>query len=304
MLGEDLYIVAEERAEYDDSSDEEDEQSTHSRPHARSTVFRCPGSYLRFTKSSPNIRMLQLKCAGSEARSWDWEESFNRPELGRLDAPTTTILAERRERWEHIAWFPMGALSSGSGYSVPAVSMQGSAEMYARHIEDDEDEEDEDQRAQELTVSKQVVHVRFWTVGFPDEGDHSSNHQAAAGSRKTGLVAHGSTGIAIPGHLVSASEGTWQLMVLSHSGRHIVMLTRVEGRSRPVLWLASFRPEAQEAGNLVESVACGRGNASARELEMPEDIDPKRICGLALDDSRGVIGMLDDEGMLHELFYA
>jgi hypothetical protein len=189
----------------------------------------------------------------------------------------------------------MGALSSGSGYNVPAVSMQGSAEMYARHIEDDEDEEDEDQRAQELTVSKQVVHVRFWTVGFQDE---DSNAESGTQCRKTGLVAHGSTGIAIPGHLVSASEGTWQLMVLSHSGRHIVMLTRVEGRTRPVLWLASFRPEGVESGRL------GQGTASARELEMPEDIDPKRICGLALDDSRGVIGMLDDEGMLHELFYA
>lgn len=141
-----------------------------------------------------------------------------------------------------------GALSSDSFYDVPAVSMHSV-----------------------VSPEGPIIHIRFWT--------------RSAGSPKTLSLLQSAN---VRGVLHDSPGSAWQLMLIPHSGRHVLLVAK--SNEDVVLRLVRYNPQ--------------KSAASVHELELPPSIDLSLIYSLGLDDHRGVISLLDRRGNLYAIPYA
>jgi hypothetical protein len=143
-----------------------------------------------------------------------------------------------------------GALSSDSFYGVPAVSMHSVVNPLAEG---------------------NIIHIRFWT-----RSSSSPKTLSLLQSANVRGVLHDSPGSA------------WQLMLIPHSGRQVLLVA--DFNENVVLRLVRHNLETSAA--------------SVHELELPPFIDLSLVYSLALDDYRGVISLLDGRGNLFAIPYA
>lgn len=143
-----------------------------------------------------------------------------------------------------------GALSSDSFYDIPAVSMHSVVSP--------------------LTEGP-IIHIRFWT--------------RSAGSSKTLSLLQSAN---VHGELHDSPGSAWQLMLIPHSGRQVLLVA--DFNENVVLRLVRYNPETSAA--------------SVHELELPSFINLSLVYSLALDDYRGVISLLDGQGNLYAIPYA
>lgn len=143
-----------------------------------------------------------------------------------------------------------GALSSDSFYGVPAVSMHSVVFP--------------------LTEGP-IIHIRFWT--------------RSSGSPKTLSLLQSAN---VRGVLHDSPGSPWQLMLIPHSGRQVLLVAKLN--ENVVLRLVRYNPETSAA--------------SVHELELPSSINLSLVYSLALDDYRGVISLVDGRGNLFAIPYA
>lgn len=147
---------------------------------------------------------------------------------------------------------PQGALTADPKYGIPAVSLY--------QIQDPKGEHD--------------IHIRFWIDVWPYE-DHS-------------MRVFPLDPIRVRGTIQDSEDSSWQLMLLPHSGRMVLMVMNVGGKVG------------------LQLVKCDRQTAdvSLHEIDLPPVIDISAVHGLSLDDNRGVISVLDKHGMLYAIPFA
>ncbi|KAF8161332.1 hypothetical protein B0H34DRAFT_700475 [Crassisporium funariophilum] len=154
-----------------------------------------------------------------------------------------------------------GALSADPYYGVPGVSLHRFVflEDGTNHVE------------------MSTMQIRFWTgptVG--NDGRPVRPHLKATHH------------VNLTGTLQDSLDSSWQLMLLPHSGRKVLLVLNVQGRV--YLHLISFDRET-----------C---SSTVHLLNIPPFIDISFIYGLSLDDHRGVVSLLDSNGWLYAIPYA
>ncbi|KAF9012550.1 hypothetical protein BDQ17DRAFT_1387237 [Cyathus striatus] len=124
---------------------------------------------------------------------------------------------------------------------------------------------------------KPQMHIRFWTRSDKEEG-----------------FAHSTPTIVpvcfinIPGDLWSSASHTWQLMLLPHSGRQVLLVVK----------------DDEEIKLLLVRLQTEKKTATVHRLNVPSFIGMDHVYGLSLDDHRGVVTLLDTRGFLFAIPYA
>ncbi|KAF8911527.1 hypothetical protein CPB84DRAFT_1812360 [Gymnopilus junonius] len=189
------------------------------------------------------------------------------------DCPSTSSLKclnpSFSHKWTHpgVAEYTdtEGALSADEFYGVPAVSLH---RITAPRLDSEGDVEPD------LTHK---IQIRFWTKPEPDPGNEKSPPH---------LIPRHS--VNIPGLLQDSPDSSWQLMLLPHSGRKVLLVVYYE--SEICLKLIHFDPE--------------EGISFVQQVTLPPFINVEEVYGLSLDDHLGVISLLDTKGVLYAIPYA
>ncbi|KAJ3513973.1 hypothetical protein NLJ89_g2638 [Agrocybe chaxingu] len=162
---------------------------------------------------------------------------------------------------------PEGVLSADSFYGVPAVSLQLINEELDRG------------------VTRQSIEIIFWTSVKRDT--QTEDEMTAAGRPCFRVEPHDP--VAIPGCLQDSSDSSWQLMLLPHSGRKVLLVIN-NNENQPILYLVNFDHDTN--------------TPSLHVINLPSFIDLSLVHGLSLDDHRGVITLLDTRGSLFAIPFA
>jgi len=167
--------------------------------------------------------------------------------------------------------FSEGALSADQQYGVPAVSLHRISMARESIMHDTDSDMDSD-----IEEDISSMQIRFW--GKPSRLDLRAGFHYLAPKRV----------VNIPGCLQDSPGSAWQLMLIPHSGRKVMIVMRSMSNINLILVHGDCEPGEEPVNTMV----------------LPDLIDLRDVYGLSLDDHRGVITLLSANGCLFAIPYA
>lgn len=191
--------------------------------------------------------------------------------------PTATLPCHKRATattWNPspYTFTPEGALSANDSYGVPAVSLHSM------------DKETWDNEGRSYNRERNMQ-VRFWAPELRFFSSFSVEEVGAAAAPALTLAPKWVANV--PGALQDSPDSAWKLMLLSHSGRSVLLVMDLDTHLE--LRLVAVDPELDRC--------------AVHRLAVPPFIELDNVYGLSIDDHRGVITLLDTRGVLFALPY-